>query len=162
MKLSILACLLLVLSALANPVQDRTPTWEAVRRRFDADGDGKVTAAEFTRNRNVFRRLDKNGDGALTEEDFASAPKPAEPPAAAKPEAVEFFEKKVRPILAGVCSDCHSSSAPKLRGGLRVDSRETLLAGGNSGAAIVPGDADASLLVQAVRYTDEDLQMPPK
>jgi cytochrome c553 len=84
--------------------------------------------------------------------------------AAAKldPAQVEFFEKKVRPVLANTCYKCHSAESEKLKGGLLVDSRDSLLKGGDSGPAIVPGNPDKSLLIKAVRYTDKDLQMPPK
>ena len=58
----------------------------------------------------------------------------------------------MRPVLASNCYDCH---ADQRMGGLRVDSREALLKGGRSGAAIVPGDAEKSLLIQAVRQTNE-------
>ncbi|MBL9189478.1 MAG: PSD1 domain-containing protein [Opitutaceae bacterium] len=75
---------------------------------------------------------------------------------------LQFFENKIRPILANHCYNCHSKSGDKVRGGLLLDSREALLQGGNTGAAIVPGKPDQSLLIQAVRYKDEDLQMPPK
>ncbi len=73
----------------------------------------------------------------------------------------EFFENKVRPILVKNCYKCHSSQAEKLKGNLSVEFRESLLKGGENGAAIVPGDPDKSLLIKAVRYTDADLQMPP-
>lgn len=75
---------------------------------------------------------------------------------------LQFFEAKVRPVLVQSCYKCHSKEADKVRGGFMVDSREALLHGGNSGAAIVPGKPDDSLLIQAIRYKDEDLQMPPK
>lgn len=78
------------------------------------------------------------------------------------PEAVEFFEAKVRPILVNHCYECHSTSKKKSHGGLFLDSRDGVLKGGDSGPAIVPGDADKSLLLKAVRYADKDLQMPPK
>src|SRR5262245_60365222 len=68
----------------------------------------------------------------------------------------EFFESKVRPVLAANCYDCH---ADEHYGDLRVDSREALLKGGKSGPAIVPGDPEKSLLVRAVRQTG-DLKMP--
>ena len=77
-------------------------------------------------------------------------------------EAVEFFEKKVRPLLADNCYKCHSSTSAKLKGGLKVDSREALLKGGESGPAVVPGKPDESPLIHAVRYDHDDLQMPPK
>jgi len=77
---------------------------------------------------------------------------------AAPNQGEEFFEKKVRPILANHCFPCHTNS--KL-GGLRLDSRESILQGGKSGAAIVPGDPERSLLIQAVTRRHERLKMPP-
>ncbi len=76
------------------------------------------------------------------------------------PAQLEFFEKSVRPLLAKHCYSCHSAKATKLQAGLLVDSRAALLRGGDSGAAIVPGDPDASLLIEAVQY--EEYEMPPK
>lgn len=75
---------------------------------------------------------------------------------------VEFFEARIRPLLADKCYNCHSKQADKVRGGLLLDSSEAVLHGGNTGPALVPGKPDDSLLIQAVRYKDEDLQMPPK
>ena len=72
----------------------------------------------------------------------------------------DFFENKIRPVLADHCYKCHSSLAEKVKGGLLLDTREALLKGGETGKAIVPGDPEASLLIRAVRYTDPDLQMP--
>src|SRR4029077_1059076 len=68
----------------------------------------------------------------------------------------DFFEAKVRPVLAANCYDCHTDQR---MGGLRVDSREALLKGGRSGPAIVPGEPDKSLLITAVRQTSA-LKMP--
>jgi hypothetical protein len=82
--------------------------------------------------------------------------------AADDPAGMDFFEKKIRPLLADRCYGCHSARAPKVRGGLRLDSRDGMLAGGSSGPAIVPGNPDRSLLIKGVRYTDPDLKMPPK
>ena len=75
---------------------------------------------------------------------------------------IEFFETRIRPLLADKCYNCHSKQADKVRGGLLLDSSEAVLHGGNTGPALVPGKPDDSLLIQAVRYKDEDLQMPPK
>ncbi|HUR47358.1 MAG TPA: DUF1553 domain-containing protein, partial [Candidatus Saccharimonadales bacterium] len=79
----------------------------------------------------------------------------------AKAEA-EFFEKTIQPILAENCHKCHSHSADKIKGNLVVDSLAGLLKGGDTGPAVVPGNLEKSLLIQAVHYTNEDLQMPPK
>src|SRR5262245_25786179 len=73
----------------------------------------------------------------------------------------EFFEKKIRPILAEHCYGCHSQNAKKLKGGLLLDSRAGILKGGDSGPAVVPGKPDASLLVRAFRQ-EQELRMPPK
>src|SRR5580692_11645562 len=70
--------------------------------------------------------------------------------------SADFFENKVRPIFANNCYGCHGAAE---MGGLRLDSRERLLQGGTSGAAIMPGDPDKSLLIQAVRQSG-DLKMP--
>ncbi|MDF1659395.1 MAG: PSD1 and planctomycete cytochrome C domain-containing protein [Verrucomicrobiales bacterium] len=77
-------------------------------------------------------------------------------------EELAFFEKKIRPVLAEKCYSCHSADAEKLKGSLQVDHLEHLLAGGETGAAIEPGNAPASLLIESIRYGNEDLQMPPK
>jgi hypothetical protein len=83
-------------------------------------------------------------------------------PAAGVADNDAFFESKVRPILVARCYSCHSSEAETLRGGLRLDSKPGWEQGGDTGPAIEPGNPDASLLVQAVRYEDEALRMPPK
>jgi hypothetical protein len=75
---------------------------------------------------------------------------------------LDFFENKIRPILADNCYKCHSHEATKLKGGLSVEFRDALLTGGETGPAVVPGDPEKSLLIKAVRYGDPDLQMPPK
>ena len=73
---------------------------------------------------------------------------------------IEFFEKKIRPLFVQHCYECHSESK-KVKGGLQLDSRSGWTKGGDSGPAIVPGNLDESLLIEAVRY-DGDFQMPPK
>src|SRR3954469_6795928 len=74
----------------------------------------------------------------------------------------EFFETKIRPVLVEHCYKCHSAQSEKLKGGLHVDTRQGLLRGGDTGPAVVPGDPDKSLLIRALLYKDETLQMPPK
>jgi len=73
-----------------------------------------------------------------------------------------FFEEKIRPVLAEKCYKCHSSDAEKLKAGLMLDHREHMLAGGDTGPSIEPGNVEASLLIEAIRYGNDDLQMPPK
>jgi cytochrome c553 len=98
----------------------------------------------------------------------ASASRAADLPAGHPPinklsaDDLQFFEAKIRPILANKCYNCHSKQGDKVRGGLLLDSREAMLQGGNSGPALVPGKPAESLLIQAIGYKDEDLQMPPK
>jgi hypothetical protein len=78
-----------------------------------------------------------------------------------EPDGVAFFESKVRPILVERCYSCHSSQARSVRGGLLLDTREGTLKGGDIGPAVEPGNPDESLLVQAVRWDDDTLKMPP-
>ena len=81
------------------------------------------------------------------------------------PEGVAFFEQKIRPVLLSACYECHSAEARakgKLKGGLFLDTRAALLTGGDEGPALVPGKPDDSLLIKALRWSREDLHMPPK
>src|SRR5205823_8585912 len=73
------------------------------------------------------------------------------------PQSSDYFESFIRPVLAENCYDCH---ADERMGGLRLDSREGLLKGGRSGPAIVPGDPEKSLIIEAVRQTRATLKMP--
>ena len=78
----------------------------------------------------------------------------------ASDDPIAFFETRIRPVLVEHCYECHSANSGKLQGGLRLDDREAVLRGGDSGPAFVPGDPEQSLLIHAVRY--ESLEMPPK
>ncbi|HCE06596.1 MAG TPA: hypothetical protein DEQ62_09705 [Verrucomicrobiales bacterium] len=71
----------------------------------------------------------------------------------------DFFESKIRPVLATHCFECHGH---KDKGGLKLDSREAILQGGDSGPAIVLGKPQKSLLMTAVQHADSELEMPPK
>jgi mono/diheme cytochrome c family protein len=73
----------------------------------------------------------------------------------------EFFRKKIQPIFTEHCYKCHSHG-DKIKGGLVVDSLSGVLTGGDTGPAVVPGKPEESLLIKAVAYEDDDLQMPPK
>ena len=93
---------------------------------------------------------------------LANADEKTDPPASEDvlqftPADLTFFETNVRPLLAENCYACHGDE--KQKGGLRLDSREAILTGGESGAAIVAGNSGDSLLLQAVRY--ESFEMPP-
>lgn len=74
---------------------------------------------------------------------------------------LDFFERKVRPLFIEHCYECHSTASGKSKGGLLLDSRQGWQVGGDSGPAIVPRNPDASLLLQAIRYANPDLEMPP-
>lgn len=91
--------------------------------------------------------------GALTHPCVAAAPNAAQ---------LDFFEKKVRPILVERCYECHSTESGKTKGSLALDSREAILKGGDNGPALVASQPDKSLLIEAVRYKNRDMQMPPK
>ncbi|MCA9010185.1 MAG: DUF1549 domain-containing protein, partial [Planctomycetaceae bacterium] len=75
------------------------------------------------------------------------------------PEKLDFFESRIRPVLVQHCYSCHSAGAKEVKGGLYLDSRQGLLLGGDSGPALVPGQAAESLLLAALRY--DGLEMPP-
>ncbi|HEX2860544.1 MAG TPA: DUF1549 domain-containing protein, partial [Lacunisphaera sp.] len=92
---------------------------------------------------------------------FSSALAHAAEPALSKADTA-FFETRIRPVLSESCYKCHSHTADKIKAGLLLDSRDALLQGGNSGPAVIPGNPDDSILIQALRYTEEDLRMPPE
>lgn len=72
---------------------------------------------------------------------------------------LEFFEKKIRPVLVEHCYECHAAEAKIVRGGLLLDSREGMREGGDSGPAVVPGNLEESLIIEALRH--ESFEMPP-
>jgi hypothetical protein len=78
-----------------------------------------------------------------------------------EPADLEFFEKRVRPILVERCYECHAAGKNKEKGGLRLDERAAILAGGDSGPAVVPGEPAKSLLVEVIGYDPSGMQMPP-
>ena len=83
--------------------------------------------------------------------------------AAANPEGVKLFEAKIRPILAQNCVGCHGPDKQKFK--LRLDTREGLLKGGLDEDKVVkvvePGDPAKSMIIEAISYKNEDIQMPP-
>jgi hypothetical protein len=79
------------------------------------------------------------------------------PAVAATAQQLEFFETRIRPLLVEACYDCHTEDE---KGGLRLDSREAILKGGESGPAVVPGEPDASLLIKTVRHVQGIPKMP--
>lgn len=82
------------------------------------------------------------------------------PYAADSSAGLELFEKEIRPLLLAKCIDCHGPD--KQKGGLRLDSKQGWMSGGDSGPAIVPGDPEKSILFKAVEYEGRDFKMPPK
>jgi len=108
------------------------------------------------------------GTALLAAPAVKAKPVPGPVPAPAKsaeqftPEGLEFFEKKVRPILAESCLGCHSSKLSSPMGALKLDARAFALKGGDRGPSVVPGNPEKSLLHKAVEYSDRTLQMPPK
>lgn len=74
---------------------------------------------------------------------------------------VDFFEAKIRPVLIRHCYECHSAESESTNGGLRVDTRDLIRQGGDSGPAVIPNDVERSLLLQAIKYDDCFYQMPP-
>jgi hypothetical protein len=72
-----------------------------------------------------------------------------------------FFEKKIRPILSKNCYECHSAKSKSLKAGLLLDRKAGWERGGKNGAVIIPGEPAKSILINALRYGNHDLQMPP-
>ncbi len=81
--------------------------------------------------------------------------------ALAEDSGVEFFEKKIRPVLVQHCYECHSAGAEKLGGGLLLDSRDGVRKGGDSGSIIESTKPEESLILKAIHYMDDSVQMPP-
>lgn len=75
---------------------------------------------------------------------------------------LDFFDKKVKPILTERCYECHSAKAKKVKGKLKLDTKEDFEKGGEDGKIVEGSDLDKSPIVKAVRWMDEDLKMPPK
>ncbi len=73
-----------------------------------------------------------------------------------------FFEKSIRPVLVKECFSCHAKTAPAIKGGLKLDTREDLLKGGKTGPVVIPGNPDDSRLIQLLRHARGDVKMPPK
>ncbi len=92
------------------------------------------------------------GVGALTADAHAQEKQPS-------PEALKFFETRIRPLLAENCYQCHGEK--KQRGSLRLDSLATILEGGDRGPALIPGQPEKSLILKAVSHADPDFKMPP-
>jgi cytochrome c553 len=144
-----------------NPrVKDNPKAADFLFNRLDADGDGKLTLDEFKKIADLAPKKD-----FPPKKDFLRK-KDQPPPSTAteKPTAdqLAFFEKKIRPVLASNCYQCHSEEGKKEKGGLLLDTRDGIRRGGDNGPAVVPGDPRKSLLLKAIKQTDATLKMPPK
>ena len=73
----------------------------------------------------------------------------------------DFFEKKIRPVLSKNCYECHSAKSKSLKAGLLLDRKAGWVRGGKNGAVIHPGKPDESILMNALKYDNHELQMPP-
>lgn len=93
--------------------------------------------------------------GLLIPELSAAKPRPDQA-------GIDFFEKKIRPVLIQHCYECHSEDTKNLKGSLLLDSKQGTLKGGDSGVTLVPGKPAESLLLETLRYGEESYQMPPK
>jgi hypothetical protein len=142
----------------SSPRMKAAAAIEPVFRQLDTDRDGFLSLAEYRKS----LRQRTSGAPARPASPREKPPSEAALGSGITPEQEQFFEVKIRPVLVTHCGKCHASTAEKLRGGLRLDSRDGLRLGGDSGPAFVPGRPDESLLLRAIRYRDEELQMPPK
>jgi hypothetical protein len=95
---------------------------------------------------------------------FVTSALPAQPKPkpAVDPAGIRFFESNIRPVLVKHCYECHSSQSGSAEGGLRLDSRDAIRAGGDRGPAVVPSSPEESLLLTAISHSDPDLRMPPQ
>lgn len=145
-----------------NPrVKDNPKGPDFLFSRLDENKDGYLSLDEFKKIRDIAPKKDFPGkkDGAKKKDD----PQPSTTAEKPTPDQLAFFEKKIRPVLAGQCYSCHSEEAKKEKGGLRLDTREAIRKGGDSGPALIPGNASRSLLLKAVNQVDEHVKkMPPK
>ncbi len=133
---------------------------------LDKNRDGLLSLAEFNEIAALAPGGSRPVDNASAQPQFASpksAPSGKAPERPASPEELAFFESKIRPVLVEKCYKCHATGeGNKIKGGLALDTRESTRKGGDSGPAIVPGNPAKSLLLEAIRYTKNDLQMPPE
>jgi cytochrome c553 len=97
---------------------------------------------------------------ALAATTGAAAADPAAVATAADPAQIEFFEKKIRPVLVRECYECHAADSKVLQAGLRLDNRDGMMQGGDGGPVVVPGNAKKSGLIAALKH--ESTEMPPK
>lgn len=148
--------------AMAQRFKDQPELARGLFDRLDTNRDGFLNLDEVRRLAEMRPGM---GKGKGKDKSAPKSPPKTESPLADKPATAEqlaFFEKKIRPVLVDQCYSCHSADASKVKGGLLLDTRDGLRKGGDSGPGVVAGDADASLLVRALRHQDDNLKMPPK
>jgi hypothetical protein len=145
---------------LRNSPRMRADTVEPMFQRLDTDGDGFLSLSEYRKSFPPRPGVSPRPPN----ESKVAGPSPETPvvPDQITAEQEAFFETRIRPVLANRCGECHAGTAKTLEAGLRLDSRQGLRTGGDSGPAVVPGKPEESLLIRAVRYGDDDLRMPPK
>ena len=100
--------------------------------------------------------------GSVLSAAWTAAPPSRAADAPPTPEQLAFFEKSIRPVLVKECYSCHSTNAEKVRGGLKLDTRDGVRKGGDHGPAVVPGDPDKSFLLKAIKHDEDMKPMPPK
>ncbi|MGE3777510.1 MAG: alpha/beta fold hydrolase [Pirellulaceae bacterium] len=138
-------------------------------QRLDADGDGKLTLDEYRKVSELRRQQQLMPGPGVPRRPESEAPRENPAPAdgtssrrgMSEAAGLTHFEKKIRPVLVAQCYSCHAADSKEVKGGLALDTREGIRKGGDSGPAVVPGDASASLLIAAIRHED-GLEMPPK
>jgi hypothetical protein len=74
----------------------------------------------------------------------------------------KFFDEKILPVFKKHCFECHSKDAEELKGKLRLDTKEGVKTGGDTGEIVKPGEPDESLIIKVLRYDEDDRQMPPR
>jgi len=146
--------------------RDQRELADATFALLDKNKDGSLTRAEFAEVLALAPGGPRPGGNDPAQSQFAS-PKSATPAKTPEhttsPEELAFFESKIRPVLVEKCYKCHAAGeGNKIKGGLALDTRDGARRGGDSGPAIVPGNPAKSLLLEAIRYTKNDLQMPPE
>jgi dienelactone hydrolase len=137
-------------------------------KRLDTDGDGKLTLEEYRKFGTLRRQQPRKTPSETPRRPETETPseKPNGPEGASRPAPTAaanlgHFEKKIRPVLVAQCYSCHAADSKEIKGGLALDTRAGIRKGGDSGPAVVPGNAKASLLIAAIRHED-GLEMPPK
>ncbi len=140
-----------------NRQEGRDPkrAFEALKRRFDKDLNGRVSEAEFGGRARAWKRMDLDGDGWLTLADVEARLKTSKGAGGKRKPAAAGAE-------ASMASSVGPATAEQGQGGLALNSLQGFLNGGSSGPAMVLGDVDASAFIEAIRYDDPGFAMPPK